>query len=656
MPPDWKVSIRNRTAAPVRSRVPVSEGDRIHLTGLRPFEAVFIGGVEMSACDRGALEFIPNDHDDFRCHVGLLEVVAEDGSSFEFDIAPGKMSRAQYDLLKAELQAMWAGIILDPTATTSSTGMANPADLLWDHRTRSALDSLVARPPVQLRPVSTMIPLDRARHVSAPDASFVRALKSGLPTRSFAPAPVECELELGFVRDSLERLRALALRQRNLAPSGSATCGRLDSTIVAVGRYLEHPTLRVPRFDGRPTHLLRSDRRLRRFVELRAALTNCDAPVVEGPGELRLGIRGLDRLYELWVFLATLKEAIKHYGQPQRGLESLAHRLGSDRLRLHIVDGTEVLFPGNVRVAFNPAVSTNRLRSWAGLELSTAPNATDPPQLATPDVVVLGPRNDALVIDAKYRARYRVDEAAIEIHTKYSRFRRSGEGIVAAVVAAHPHQGFVMRYAGYSMLPFVPGEPLPELPWPASELPASVMAVTAPDEQAMESRSDPVVIEPPTITQTRAEIRSPAPPPPPAPPEPISTPAQRIVNGPNDRIDQPDLVIVDQGWVRQTIGSRRLNFRDFAVFAGVGPKSPGYFVGYTGPGVEALMAAARASGWHTKSAIDTSSLLETVDELVHTQGAKRVVVVSDRTELIGLLRSLCDEVEVVNDLTDLMST
>ncbi|MEI6404125.1 MAG: hypothetical protein WCP59_18275, partial [Actinomycetota bacterium] len=101
-------------------------------------------------------------------------------------------------------------------------------------------------------------------------------------------------------------------------------------------------------------------------------------------------------------------------------------------------------FPGGIRVVFNPAVRTNPLSSWAGLELSPAPNTVSALNLATPDVLVLGPRNDALVIDAKYRARFLVDVAAVEIHMKYSPFRRGGEGVVANVVAAHPHPGLIL--------------------------------------------------------------------------------------------------------------------------------------------------------------------------------------------------------------------
>jgi hypothetical protein len=629
---------------PVRSRVPVTEGDHLQLIGLGPKEMVLVGGVEFEADARGELVLRPSDHEDFRCHIGLLPVVASDGRSFEFDIAPGKMTREQFDLLRTELQAVWAGIILDPAAVTGTSAMANPADRIWDQRTRSALDSLVAVPPTQLRPVTALVPLDRARQLGAPDAMFVRSLQTGRPTACLAPAPVLCSRELGFVRDTLERLRALATRQRGLVPSGSALAGRLDDTTASVSRYLEHPTLQVSRFDGRPTHLLRSDRRLRRFVELRAALASSDAPVVEGPGELRLGIRGLDRLYELWVFLATAKEAIARFGAPLRGLEALAHRLGSDRLRLHIADGAELVFPGGIRVVFNPAVRTNPALSWAGLELSPVPSTGSPPNLATPDVLVLGPRNDALVIDAKYRARFLVDAAAVEIHMKYSRFRRGGEGVVTSVVAAHPHPGLIMKYAGYSMLPFVPGEPLPDLPWPIAEHNAAALPEPSTQVAPREDAGGPVPKGAPLQADDAAPSHG----------ESGEASGPTSTTAVSARVERPDVVIVDQSWLRQAIGSRRLDFSELAVFTGAGPQCPGYFVGYGGPGVEGLLAAARARGWRTKSAESTTDVLRSVEELVQSLDATRVVVVSQRPELLGLLWSLCDEVEVIGDLTALL--
>ena len=644
--PDWHLQVGRDRPRQVTALIAVDEGAQIRLSGLEPGEAISIGGIGMAADGHGVFEFAPSNHDDFRCHVGLLGIIGQNGSGFELDIRPGKLSVERYELLRQDLQETWAGIVLDPSGATTTSAMANPADRLWDDRTRSALESLLAVPPTQLRPLPTVVPIDRARQLTTPTATFVEAMRSGRPVGALAPAPVVCTRELGFVRDSLERLRALALRQRAVAPTGSPVAHRLERTAASIGRYLEHPMLRVPRFDGRPTHLLRADRRLRRILELRSALSNSDAPIVEGPGELRLGLRGLDRLYEMWVFLATLREATARYGAPLTGIDGLARRLHGDRLRLYLADGTEVVFPGGIRVAFNPPVRNDPSISWRGLELPGNPMRESSARLATPDVMVLGPGRDAVVIDAKYRARHLVDAAAVEIHDKYSRIRRHGDGVVQHVVAAHPHETYAFRYAGYSMLPCAPGLAFPEIPWPA---PAALHRVTEPQMLTEPPQQSPVDgSRPPVAAEETAavsgESRTPGPSVLAVPEAPTPRRGSRVT-------DEPELVLVDQTWTREAIGNRRLDLKVLAQFTGVGPRSPGYFVGYTGPGIEAFLQAARSRGWKTEDAPHPAALLETAERLVRAHGSNTVVVVSGNDQLIDLLESLCDAVEVVDDLS-----
>jgi hypothetical protein len=632
---DWSIRVGEGRPRPVAAVVPVEEGQRLCVSGLSPSEAVTVGGVGMSATAAGELQLELGSHDEFRCHVGLLEVAAADGRSFEFDIRPGKMSAERFQQLRQDLQEMWAGVVIDPTSSTSTAALANPADRLWDDRTRAALDSLLTVPPSQLRPLPTFVPIDRARQLTTVTASFVDAMHSGRNVQALAPTPVICSRELGLVRDSLERLRALSRRQRALTPTGTAQAERLDQTARSISRYLEHPLLREHRYEGPPTHLMRADRRLRRLLELRSAISNSNAPVVEGPGELRLGLRGLDRLYEMWVFLAVLKAAAARYGAPLTGIETLARRLPGHRLRLHLADGTEVVFPGGVRVVFNPAVRSDPRMSWKGLELAAHPMDPSPANLATPDVMVLGPGRDAVVIDAKYRARHLVDRAAAEIHHKYSRIRRHGDGVVQHVAAFHPHDTYAFRYSGYSMLPCAPGIPFPDIPWPEVEtrlhpvVQPSVGATGAADE------SEPTGVPDPAEPLEGGAVALPA--------------AARRPRGTRLSGD-PDLVLVDQTWTRHELGSRRLDLRVLAEFTGVGPRSPGYFVGYSGSGMETFIRAVRLSGWRVADAVDLAAVMAAFERLVIDHGAKDVVAVTGNDRLIDLLESLCDAVEVVDDL------
>jgi hypothetical protein len=637
MLPDWRIEIGRKAPQRISTLVPIKEGERFVLRGLEPLQPIRVGRIDFLSDENGSFALALSDHEDFRCHVGLLEIRSENGTGFELDVEPGKLSRERFEILRDDLQNAWANVVLDPDGSTSTSAMSTPADQLWDQRTKNAIESILAVPPTRLELLPTYTPIDRARQISTPTSTLVEARQNGRPIQALAPTPVPCTRELGFVRDVLIRLRALAARQRYFANEGSDLESRLHATIESISRCLEHPTLRVQRTDLRPTHLMRSDRRLRRVLELRSALAETSVPVVEGPGELRLGLAGLDRLYEMWVFLAILRAAAQRYGPPSTGIEDLAHRLPGDRIRLHLADQTSVDFPGGITVVFNPSIRSNPRFSWAGLELSPSPCGSSFVGLATPDVLILGPHQDGLVVDAKYRARHLIDEAAVEIHAKYSRIRRHGNGVISHVMAAHPHDSLSFRYAGYSMVPFAPGLEFPKIPWPSSH---SIISVAPQPEDARYN------VVPGSSKADRADQ--------PAAPRAVdsfSFEKSERVSTTGSLLKNPDLVIVDQAWTHDELGrSRRLDLRLFAQYVGLGPKTPGYFVGFAGSGMDSFHRAAQQAGWRVEPVEEVDSIFTAAEDLMFRHNASQVLLVSGRQRLVDHVRSLCPDVEVFDDL------
>ena len=59
---------------------------------------------------------------------------------------------------------------------------------------------------------------------------------------------------------------------------------------------------------------MRTDPRYRQVLAVYRALDQPYLHATEGPGELRLGVRGMVRLYEYWVYLQVLQAAREMYG------------------------------------------------------------------------------------------------------------------------------------------------------------------------------------------------------------------------------------------------------------------------------------------------------------------------------------------------------
>jgi hypothetical protein len=255
--------------------------------------------------------------------------------------------------------------------------------------------------------------------------------------------PVVSEPERALVRDCLQRLEGLARRH----PRGGGVS-------TAVKRFLTTEPFAAPcRSAVMVTHMARHEPRLRQVVRVREQVLNASEVITEGPGDLRLGVKGMDRLYEYWVYLKVLQHLEGRFGAPLGdGFAQLGVKLRNGRLRLELPNGTSVSFPGGIHAAFTPTVTQSGRASWMGLELVSLPPAVDQlsPTHITPDVVVFreGDGGDAVVIDAKYRARHAIDHSLWDVHRKYSRIRHGGMGVVSQVVVAHPHESLEFRWAG----------------------------------------------------------------------------------------------------------------------------------------------------------------------------------------------------------------
>lgn len=393
------------------------------------------------------------DHDELRCHLGLLPVYADGRLAGELNIRPGKLTEHGWQVLRLELNRLWTGLILDPGSSTSVAATGLDPVSIW-RRIAPVVADLQQAPVTTLGATERWIRFERVRVPSELTKSVVLSAAKGRPGRGRSLGSVISEPERALVRDFLRRLGAAALQQPKGAPTAAAVNRFLTSGLFATPSRLT-PTI---------THLARHEPRLRQVVAARQELLNAQSLLTEGPGELRLGIRSLDKLYEYWVFLTVLEQIREMVGEPLgAGMAVLKRDLAGRKIRLELPEGTEVRFPGGIRAAYSPTITASGRNSWLGLELAGyhRDSGLRSPSLITPDVIVSRESANGtirlFVIDAKYRARHKVDPALNEVYLKYSRIRFAGRPVVAAVIAAHPHHDLDVRWPGQWSLPFVPG-------------------------------------------------------------------------------------------------------------------------------------------------------------------------------------------------------
>lgn len=577
--------------APVEAVTPprVPETDTIVLRGLEPGATVRIGPQEVTADDSGGLELRPATDELLGGHVGLVAVSVSGKPCGEIELVPGKLSEDAYNALRAELQRTWTDLVLDPAGVTAVRAGIPPARELW-RRIDEPLAQVLDRPNELLRVGTAPRRLERVRHRRELEPGVVRAAARGAAALTRTLQRTTDTPENHLAGATLQLLRNHARRD----PSAVDLVERIDT-------LLRHPVLARSRGSiRRVTWGMRSDRRYRQLLEVYRILNRPELAATEGPGELRLGVPALPRLYEYWVFLRVLLASLERYGRPEgSAFDALAVKLPGRRRRLELPPGTTVTFPGPVHVAFEPRI-TARGDGWMGLEYVPHPDTERQQLVATPDVVVFRPGSSpwATIIDAKYVGRHFVESDAAKTHEKYARMRWKGTPVVRNVLIAHPHAGFANHWAGYGHVAMTPGLPAPSLPLPL-----------------------PVERHP--------------------------TPAQPPLEHPTG----PASIVADQYWMHQWLQGRRIELG--ALRSLVAEARAVRSTEIVMPRIAQLVtfaAAAEARGW-TVHWIETTKRWEQIELLIELIASRwadgPVIVVSGDPALVGRLP---EGVEVFDDL------
>jgi hypothetical protein len=438
---------------PLALAPPIPE-HRLGLRGLAAGQTIRIGDAQFDADRTGGITLELHRTESLRGHVGLLPITDLDGADLgEVEVVPGKMSQAAFDVLRSELRAVWGDLVLHPFSPTRVSADLPPAQELIDRIERS-LRAVLDEPREHLAVVATSRRLHQCRGARELTPSMVRRSMAGLQASVPTMARVGIEAEATLVADTLDRLGRLATRQGDLDCARRATMLRRHPSLAVSGTRLRS----VP-------WGARTDSRYRQIYAVWRVLNRPELEPVIGPGELRLGVRALPRLYEYWVFLKVLRWLEGELGPPLgTGYAALARPAGREGLYLDLPPGTEVCFAGEIRAVFEPGIDSSA-RSWASIEYVGHPIEARWQAMAMPDVMVL--RDDgepaAVVFDAKYIARAIVERSAVEIHDKYARMRLGGSPIVTGVCVVHPYRDLAARWAGYGHLGADPSGEFPDL-------------------------------------------------------------------------------------------------------------------------------------------------------------------------------------------------
>jgi hypothetical protein len=447
----------------------ILETDEIAIRGLAPEQRIVVGLTEVASDAAGCVTLRPATDEHLKGHVGLVEIAAAGVVAGELDIVPDKLSEPAYLELRAELQRVWTDLVLDPEGRTTVRAIPPSAHELW-RRIDEPISRIVDHPNELLRVGTEVRRMEQARRPRELQPGVVRAGLRGRPALTRTLQRTTDTPENHLCRATLELLRSHARRD---AGAGDV--------VRRIDRVLTHPVFRRSHSPVRTVTLgMRSDRRYRQVLAVHQILNRPELAATEGPGELRLGVPALSRLYEYWVFLQVLLAATERYGAPlDAGFDALAVRLPGSRRRLGLAHGTTVTFPGPVHVAFEPDIDA-RGDGWMGLEYVPHPDPARQQFAATPDVVVFRPGPDPwlTVVDAKYVGRPFVEMEAARVHEKYARMRWHGTPVVRDVLVAQPHEGYESRWAGYGYVPMRPGLPV-RLPLPPAVSP-NVPHVAAP--------------------------------------------------------------------------------------------------------------------------------------------------------------------------------
>lgn len=580
--------------------VSLGEMEMLRVTGLRDDDEVRLGPVRIAADKAGVANVRPVDHEALQCQLGRIPLLLPGGLSLEVDVRPGKVTRDAYRILRHELESVWLGLTQDPGSPSAVPARRGPppadlwralAPVICEIARQPRLTLKLARQPMEVSRLRSLSSLSPAEVVRIPTGA--RTLLATATSLSVSTA------DLAVVVETMLRL---------------ANKARRWGDVETEDEVLAH--LRRPPFDGiepstNITHGARHDARYRAVLRVRSELSDPSAIITEGLGELRLGIRAMDRLFEYWVFLRTLLSAINRFGPPDPiELSQLVNSTRGGRVRLELPAGTTVSFSGGVQIVFEPWIDHDPRLSWRGLELSAHPDLRYSLACATPDVILMaGSPRRVIVLDAKYRARQRVEMAAVEIHGKYSRLRHRGHGVVEKVIAIHPHHDYRADFAGYGHMGWCPGRELEELPWDLLSPPGSAShAPVIPDADDGGQDLDAL------LTNRTGPV-----------------------------------IIVDQKWMRESIGSRRI---DIAALADqVQPDAQALIIVPTLSALVGFVVACEHSGWTViKAPRDRMGQLSRLRALVDAVGERELIIISGDEPFLATAR-LAPRHRVVDDLS-----
>ena len=457
----------------------LAESSTLTLRGLNRGETIILGLLEATADRFGHIELSLSRCAELHGHLGRVEVRRESGATAgEFEIVPDKMSEDAFQTLRSALERMWAGLIFDPHGASRLRGQMPSPSEHWRAIEKPIRDiaaeprSILARGEGIRRLEAVRTPSELTASVLRASASMARkaaghedgpsgpaeaasqAVPVQRPGRSSVNISEVNTPDNALVTETLRRLASYARRQPDSLEVATRASQALRNHPFTVCRT-PHGGIEAARV--RTLH----DPRYRQVDKILRVLDRPEAHATEGPGEARLGVKGMIRLYEYWVFLQVLDACRQLYGFPiEPGFAVLSRKTRAGTTRLEIPPGATVRFAGGVHVAFEPSITSSG-RGWQTLENVPHPNTKMAQTLITPDVVVLrlGPTPTAVVFDAKYVGRHWVELEAAKIHSRYSRIRLRGRPVVRHVLAAHPHNGIDHLWAGYGSIPMIPGKP-----------------------------------------------------------------------------------------------------------------------------------------------------------------------------------------------------
>lgn len=433
----------------------VPESSTLRIRGFDGSESVRLGPVPLAVDAHGVAELRLNASEDLRGHLGLIEVQRQSGASAgEFEVVPDKMSETAFGELRSALEAAWAGLVFDADSVSRLRGVLPSPAALW-HAVEAPVREIIAEPRTVVASTEGTRRMESVRRPSELTMGVVRGAHLQRPGRSRVLIRDANTPENALVAETLRRLAVYARRQRHGAEVATRASRALREQPFASCSPL-HGSVQPARLR------MRHDARYRRVDRVLRVLDRPEAHATEGPGEARLGVKSIIRLYEYWVYLKVLEACRERYGDPiEPGFRALATRSRTGTVRLGMPAGTTVSFPGDVHAGFEPRI-TSSARHWQGLENVPHPDPRVAQLTITPDVVVLrkGAEPAAVVVDAKYVGRIFVEFEAAKLHARYSRIRANGMPVVRNVVAAHPHVGIDALWAGYGSVPMVPGEPV----------------------------------------------------------------------------------------------------------------------------------------------------------------------------------------------------